>query len=189
MRRVQYVLFFCSPFVFSVSQALSPTDPHSSPSPLSPIPHRAAVLLSYKNAADGSVVSVPVNACLRPLLSCDGMSVTTVEGVGSLRAGYHPVQTRLAQNAGSQCGFCSPGFAVTAFALLVATPAGQKPTQQQVEDQFQGNLCRCTGYRPILEAFRSFCGGGANGEPAAGAYMMALPNQFADWRNAPFVEC
>jgi aerobic-type carbon monoxide dehydrogenase small subunit (CoxS/CutS family) len=144
-----------------------------------PHPHRAAVLLSYKSAADGSVVSVPVNACLRPLLSCDGMSVTTVEGVGSLRAGYHPVQTRLAQNAGSQCGFCSPGFAVTAFALLIATPAGQKPTAQQVEDQFQGNLCRCTGYRPILEAFRSFCGGGANGEPAAGAWLMASPNEVA----------
>ena len=180
MWRVQYVsctdsrhfyLGFCVWSALRLSHFLSRFLRPCFPSPASP-PSRAAVLLSYTNASDGSVVSVPVNACLRPLLSCAGMSVTTIEGVGSLRAGYHPVQTRLAQNAGSQCGFCSPGFAVNAFSLLVATPAGQKPTAQQVEDQFQGNLCRCTGYRPILEAFRSFCGGGgADGETAAGAWL------------------
>ena len=60
------------------------------------------VLLTYQSVTDGSTVSVPINSCLRPLLACDGMSVTTIEGIGSAQTGYHPVQARLAQNAGSQ---------------------------------------------------------------------------------------
>jgi xanthine dehydrogenase/oxidase len=112
------------------------------------------VLLSYISPSDGRPVSVPVNSCLRPLLSCNGMSVTTIEGIGSAISGYHPIQTRLAQNAGTQCGYCSPGFGMNAFSLLVNSP---KPTELQVENQFSGNICRCTGYRPILEAYRSFC--------------------------------
>jgi xanthine dehydrogenase/oxidase len=59
-----------------------------------------------------------VNACLTPLYAAEGCAVTTVEGVGSLRAGLHPVQQRLARSHGSQCGFCTPGFVMSMYSLL-----------------------------------------------------------------------
>jgi xanthine dehydrogenase/oxidase len=59
-----------------------------------------------------------VNACLAPLYSVEGCAVTTVEGIGSVRAGLHPVQQRLARSHGSQCGFCTPGFVMSMYALL-----------------------------------------------------------------------
>ena len=74
-------------------------------------------------------------------------------GIGSTRTRLHPVQERIAKFHGSQCGFCTPGIVVSMYALLRNCP---RPSQRQVEDAFDGNLCRCTGYRPILDAFRTF---------------------------------
>eukprot|EP01135_Chromosphaera_perkinsii_P009387 Nk52_evm63s1737 gene=Nk52_evmTU63s1737 len=65
----------------------------------------------------------------------------------------HPVQETIANNNGSQCGFCTPGIVMSMYTLLRNNP---KPSCQEIEDYFDGNLCRCTGYRPILEGFRSF---------------------------------
>lgn len=95
----------------------------------------------------------PINACLRSLAALDGCHVTTVEGIGSFHDGLDPVQHRLALSNGTQCGFCTPGFVMNAHAFLRNHPC---PSQQEMEDQFGGNLCRCTGYRPILHAMRSF---------------------------------
>ncbi|CAM6125267.1 unnamed protein product [Calypogeia fissa] len=95
----------------------------------------------------------PVNSCLRPLCSVDGMTVTTVEGVGNTKTGLHPVQEQLVKANGTQCGFCTSGMIMSMYGLLKETP---EPTQQQVEDQLDGNLCRCTGYRPILDGFQTF---------------------------------
>ena len=91
----------------------------------------------------------------RPTLSCltlahavDGQSVTTIEGVtppGELS----PVQRAFVTHGATQCGFCTPGFIVTATALLRATP---RPTRAQVVEAISGNLCRCTGYTKIIEA-------------------------------------
>lgn len=95
-----------------------------------------------------------INACLAPLYSLEGMHIITVEGIGDRQRGLHPVQECLANSHGSQCGFCTPGFVMSMYALLRSSK--QPPTEEQIEDSLAGNLCRCTGYRPIIDAFRVF---------------------------------
>ena len=114
--------------------------------------------------AAGGAAAIAINACLRPLCAVDGMFVTTTEGIGNARDGYHVVQDKLACGNGSQCGFCSPGMVMSMYSLLQATP---HPTAQQIESHFDGNICRCTGYRPILESFR------AAFAPPGGAHLLA----------------
>ncbi|KAL8614120.1 hypothetical protein ACOMHN_026337 [Nucella lapillus] len=94
-----------------------------------------------------------VNSCLVQLYMCDGWEVTTIEGLGDTRTGLHPIQTRLAQYNGSQCGFCSPAQVMNMYGLLKKTAT---PTMQEVEDKFDATICRCTGYRSILDAMKSF---------------------------------
>ena len=83
---------------------------------------------------------------------CDGWSITTVEGVGT-PDDLDEVQSRLVGTNGTQCGFCTPGFVMSMHSLRAENPT---PTAEQVEEILDGNLCRCTGYRPIFDAFRSF---------------------------------
>uniref|UniRef100_A0A667YCC7 Xanthine dehydrogenase n=1 Tax=Myripristis murdjan TaxID=586833 RepID=A0A667YCC7_9TELE len=92
------------------------------------------------------------NACLAPLCSLHLVAVTTVEGIGSVARKLHPVQERIAKAHGSQCGFCTPGIVMSMYALLRRNAT---PSMADVEEAFQGNLCRCTGYRPILEGYRT----------------------------------
>lgn len=101
-----------------------------------------------------------VNACLTPICSVHGLAVTTVEGIGSTRTRLHPVQERIAKAHGSQCGFCTPGIVMSMYALLRDTP---KPKMKDLEVTFQGNLCRCTGYRPIIEGYKTFTEDGGCG--------------------------
>ncbi|KAL5567147.1 hypothetical protein UlMin_030311 [Ulmus minor] len=95
-----------------------------------------------------------INACLAPLYSVEGMHVITVEGIGNRKHGLHPIQESLARAHGSQCGFCTPGFIMSMYALLRSSQT--PPNEEQVEESLAGNLCRCTGYRPIVDAFRVF---------------------------------
>lgn len=104
--------------------------------------------------AHRTIKHVAVNACLLPVCAVHGMAVTTVEGIGSTRTRLHPVQERIAKAHGSQCGFCTPGIVMSMYALLRSSP--QKPSMKDMEVAFQGNLCRCTGYRPIIEGYRTF---------------------------------
>ncbi|XP_065846688.1 xanthine dehydrogenase/oxidase-like [Oscarella lobularis] len=94
-----------------------------------------------------------VNSCLFPLMAAEGCHVITTEGIGNSRLGFHVTQERLADSNGIQCGFCSPGFVMSAYSLLAENP---RPSKQTTEDNFIGHLCRCTGYRPILDAWKSF---------------------------------
>ena len=124
-----------------------------------------------------------VMACLVPLLSLQGASVTTVEGVGGSRTSFAPVQTALADGCGSQCGFCSPGFVMSMYALLGSGGAGgAAPSAAQVEGAFDGNLCRCTGYRPILQSFRGLAAaadGGGSGRSSGSSGCRGAPAQAA----------
>nr|XP_057906870.1 xanthine dehydrogenase/oxidase [Doryrhamphus excisus] len=120
------------------------------------------VMLSKYQASTQQLVHYAVNACLAPICSLHLVAVTTVEGIGSVARQLHPVQERIAKAHGSQCGFCTPGIVMSMYALLRNNPT---PKMADVEEAFQGNLCRCTGYRPILEAYKTFtmeggcCGG------------------------------
>lgn len=113
------------------------------------------VMLSRWDPGTGKVIHESINSCLRPLCSIDGMAITTTEGAGSVETGLNPVQHRIAIDNGSQCGFCTPGWVMTMTAYLAAH-RDRKPTQLEIEQLFDGNLCRCTGYRPILYAMRHF---------------------------------
>eukprot|EP00850_Spirogloea_muscicola_P006424 SM000030S11433 [mRNA] locus=s30:612063:618646:- [translate_table: standard] len=116
------------------------------------------VMVSHYDVADKRVVHRSVNACLAPLYSVEGMAVVTVEGIGNARDGLHPVQ----------CGFCTPGFVMSMYSLLRSSASA--PTEEEIEENLAGNLCRCTGYRPILDAFRAFAKGGGGDADAAAAY-------------------
>jgi len=99
---------------------------------------------------DGARVAwKPVNACVRFLPSVAGKAVFTVESLQAADGSLHPVQQALVDHHGSQCGFCTPGFAMSLFGLY---KNASRPSAQQIEDALSGNLCRCTGYRPIVAA-------------------------------------
>ncbi|KAF1952790.1 xanthine dehydrogenase/oxidase [Byssothecium circinans] len=102
-----------------------------------------------------------VNACLFPLVGIDGKHVITVEGIGNVDR-PHPLQERIAKLHGSQCGFCTPGIVMSLYALV--RNAYDPETKQfrlserdiEMEGHLDGNLCRCTGYKPILNAAKTF---------------------------------
>ncbi|XP_042880077.1 xanthine dehydrogenase/oxidase-like [Penaeus japonicus] len=104
----------------------------------------------YRRGRD-HVKHYSIVACLTPLAAVHGLAVTTVEGIGSTQTRLHAVQERIARAHGSQCGFCTPGIVMSMYTLLRNHP---KPSMDQLDEYFTGNLCRCTGYRPILEGFR-----------------------------------
>ncbi|XP_015875905.3 xanthine dehydrogenase 1 isoform X1 [Ziziphus jujuba] len=112
------------------------------------------VMVSHYDKKLKKCLHYAVNACLAPLYSVEGMHIISVEGVGSRKHGLHPVQESLARAHGSQCGFCTPGFIMSMYALLRSSQS--PPSEEQIEECLAGNLCRCTGYRPIIDAFRVF---------------------------------
>ncbi len=101
---------------------------------------------------DGVVRQRAVNACILLLPMLEGRSVTTVEGLGAETGALHPVQQAMVDEHGSQCGFCTPGFVMSLYATYVSE---DRPGPQRINDILAGNLCRCTGYGPIVKAARS----------------------------------
>ncbi|KAM3955308.1 aldehyde oxidase 2 [Aphomia sociella] len=95
-----------------------------------------------------------VNSCLVSVLSCHGWDVLTVEGIGNRNIGYHEIQTRLANFSGTQCGYCTPGWIMNMYSLYESK--NKKLTMTEIENSFASNICRCTGYRPIADAFKTF---------------------------------
>jgi xanthine dehydrogenase small subunit len=102
----------------------------------------------------GRLVYQPVNSCILLAGQADGAEIITVEDLAN--GALHPVQQQLADQHGSQCGFCTPGFVMALFALY-HTERTKRLDRDTVNDWIAGNLCRCTGYRPIVDAALSSC--------------------------------
>ena len=111
---------------------------------------------------DGAPRLRAVNSCILLLPMVDGRRVWTVEGIGR-PAAPHPVQQAMAEHLGSQCGYCTPGFVMT---LLEAHHRTDLDAPWKLDDQLCGNLCRCTGYRPIQDAARAVAGTASTAVPA-----------------------
>ncbi|MBT8057568.1 MAG: xanthine dehydrogenase molybdopterin binding subunit [Gammaproteobacteria bacterium] len=107
------------------------------------------VVLGELDAAGNGIRYRAVNACIQLLATLDGCQLITVEDLAGEDGSLHPVQQALVDFHGSQCGFCTPGFVMSLFALY-HQPG--EVDQRQVEECLAGNLCRCTGYRPIMDA-------------------------------------
>jgi aerobic carbon-monoxide dehydrogenase small subunit len=93
-----------------------------------------------------------VRSCLVFAVQADGAEVTTVEGIAAADGTLSAVQAAFREHHGLQCGFCTPGFVISATAFLREHP---DPTDEQIRDALSGNLCRCTGYQGILAAVRA----------------------------------
>lgn len=136
------------------------------------------VILGRFDATTGKVRHDSVATCLVPLPFVYRTQITTIEGVMALaEQGPHPIAEAFHQLGASQCGFCTPGFLMTLVARLCRGPL---PDKEELEHLFDGNLCRCTGYRPILDAAAVFCR-----EPLEDA---ALTDRIANWRSR-FAAC
>ncbi len=109
----------------------------------------ACTVAIVERTADGRPTYRAINSCIALLPMVAGREVITVEGVGS-RDALHPVQAAMVNHYGSQCGYCTPGFIVSMFEGYYRDDIREP---WQVNDQLNGNLCRCTGYRPIRDAF------------------------------------
>jgi aerobic-type carbon monoxide dehydrogenase small subunit (CoxS/CutS family) len=94
------------------------------------------------------VNQLPVSACTYLAVDIDGAEVLTIEGLAE-RGQLHPVQQAFIDKFAMQCGYCTPGFIMMAVSLLNQNP---NPTAEDVQHHLEGNICRCTGYRPIIEA-------------------------------------
>jgi carbon-monoxide dehydrogenase small subunit len=91
-----------------------------------------------------------VDSCLVLAPKVDGAEITTVEGIGTFD-NPHPIQKAFVEEGAVQCGFCTPGFVVSSYALLSKIP---RPTEEEIREGLSGNLCRCTGYIKIIEAVK-----------------------------------
>jgi xanthine dehydrogenase iron-sulfur cluster and FAD-binding subunit A len=112
------------------------------------------ILISHYDQILEKIVHRAINGCLASICCIDGCHITTVEGINSIQSdSSHPIQQRIAEFYGSQCGFCTPGMVMSLYGTLNNI---ENPTMKDIEDSFDGNLCRCTGYRPILDAAKTF---------------------------------
>jgi xanthine dehydrogenase small subunit len=101
----------------------------------------------------GELALKAVNACIQFLPTLDSRALFTVEDLRGADGALHPVQQALVDCHGSQCGFCTPGFVMSLWALYHAHPADAgPPSRDEIATAISGNLCRCTGYRPIVDA-------------------------------------
>lgn len=120
---------------------------------------------------DGDDLSLrAINSCIQFLPTIDGKELITVESLAPAGSKLHPVQRAMVEKHGSQCGFCTPGFVMSLFALYKTNAS---PSRQEVDDALAGNLCRCTGYRPIIAA-------------AQAMYEPCGDEQRSDWLKQPF---
>ncbi len=94
----------------------------------------------------------PVNSCLILAGQAQGSEITTIEGVETEDGDLHPLQEAFLEEGAVQCGFCTPGMVLSALALLRKNPG---PSEDEIKEAISGNLCRCTGYKQIVEAIKA----------------------------------
>jgi aerobic-type carbon monoxide dehydrogenase small subunit (CoxS/CutS family) len=97
-----------------------------------------------------------VNSCLYPIMEIEGRSVLTIEGVALKDGSLDPIQQAFVNEGAVQCGFCTPGMIMSSKALL---DKKEKPTEDEIKECIEGNLCRCTGYVKIVDAIKTVAGG------------------------------
>ncbi|MEC7988144.1 MAG: 2Fe-2S iron-sulfur cluster-binding protein, partial [Myxococcota bacterium] len=114
----------------------------------------ACTVVIIDKELDGTPAYKAINSCIVLLPSLHGKRVYTVEGLRR-NGDYHPVQEAMVEALGSQCGYCTPGFVMSLFAAYYRKDITES---WQKEDQLAGNLCRCTGYRPIRDALEETVG-------------------------------
>ncbi|XP_064981285.1 indole-3-acetaldehyde oxidase-like isoform X2 [Musa acuminata AAA Group] len=123
------------------------------------------VLLSTYHPVNEQVKEFSISSCLTLLCSINFCSVTTSEGLGNSEDGFHPIHERFAGFHASQCGFCTPGMCMSLFSALTNADKTSRPeppggfskiTKTEAEKAIAGNLCRCTGYRSIVDVCKSF---------------------------------
>ena len=100
-----------------------------------------------------------VRSCLVLAIEADGAAITTIEGLGA--NGPTPLQQSFIKNNSFQCGFCAPGMVLSATELLEKNP---HPDEEEIKEAISGNLCRCTGYEPIIKAIREVAKNGSKGK-------------------------
>jgi xanthine dehydrogenase small subunit len=100
---------------------------------------------------NGELALKAVNSCIQFAPTLDGKALFTVEDLQQAGGALHPVQQAMVECHGSQCGFCTPGFVMSLWGMYLKQE-GRQPTRCQIDDALSGNLCRCTGYRPIIDA-------------------------------------
>ncbi len=124
--------------------------------------------------ADGALRYRAINSCIRFLPTVDGKAVLSADGLVGADGALHPVQQAMVDHHGSQCGFCTPGFVMSLYALYQQQ---RSPDRKDVVEALAGNLCRCTGYRPIIDA-----GCHMGDYPAPAANDAALRETLQQWR-------
>ena len=125
-----------------------------------------------------------VNSCLMMLPQLDGCDVITVEGLAQPDGTLHPVQQALADADATQCGFCTPGFVM---AMVAFAQGGEDGSDENIHDALAGNLCRCTGYRPIVEACRKIAGQAESALPATPLPAMPPSTEYKNGHQVCFL--
>ena len=133
----------------------------------------------------GKLIYEGVNACIRFVGSLDGCHVVTVEHLRGSDGGLHPVQQAMVDFHGSQCGFCTPGFVMSLYALWMANAT---PSNAEIEKALQGNLCRCTGYEAIVRAAMAISSYGQAAKDPLAVERKAITARLAAMRDGSRVE-
>lgn len=128
------------------------------------------VVIAEINRSGDDLTLKAINSCIQFLPTIDGKELITVESLAPAGSELHPVQRAMLQQHASQCGFCTPGFVMSLFALF---KSNANPDRQEIDDALAGNLCRCTGYRPIIAAAESM-------------YEASDRGDRSDWLRQPF---
>lgn len=115
------------------------------------------VTQSWFDGIEERILHKAINSCLTPLCAIDGMHITTVEGLGQVGHSISKEQFEIGISNGTQCGYCTPGFVMALHSHLRENPDA---TRKEIEENFDGNICRCTGFRPLLFAAKNLASDG-----------------------------